>query len=306
MFSQFFIARPKFALVIAIFILLLGGISIPLLPIESMPDVTPPTISVEATFSGADATTLEQAVTAPIEQEVNGVENMIYMNSKSSSSGRLDMTVTFDIGTDVDMAQVMTQNRVKLAEPKLPEDVKKQGVKVEKRSTAMVGMVALYSPNNTYDELYISNYIATRLKDPMARVTGMGKVQVFGAKDFSMRIWLNPEFLKARGLSPDEILAAVRAQNVQVAAGQIGAQPNPGNLNFEYNVVTKGRLLTATGWVVGIIERPLGEFPYHYPVLRAKAYYLWPEELDHRYRYPYYRDPFFNPWHPWYRYPYYW
>jgi len=244
MLSQFFIDRPKFALVISIFIMLVGGISIPLLPIESMPDVTPPTISVEATFAGADAATLEQAVTAPIEQEINGVENMIYLNSKSTSAGRMDMTVTFEIGTDVDMAQVLTQNRVKLAEPKLPEDVKKQGVKVEKRSTAMVGVVGLYSPNGTFDELYISNYIATRLKDSVARLDGMGKVQVFGAKDFSMRVWLNPEQLKARGLTPDEVTSALRAQNVQVAAGQIGAQPNPGDLNFQYSVVTKGRLLT--------------------------------------------------------------
>ncbi|RKZ11334.1 hydrophobe/amphiphile efflux-1 family RND transporter, partial [bacterium] len=244
MISQFFIDRPKFALVISIIILLIGGISIPLLPVESMPDVTPPTISVTANFPGADAVTLEQAVTAPIEQEINGVENMIYLNSKSSSAGSLDMTVTFDIGTDVDMAQVLTQNRVGLAEPKLPEDVKKQGVKVEKQSTAMVGIICLYSPNGTYDELYISNYIATRLKDPIARINGVGKVTVFGAKDFSMRIWLNPELLKARGITPDAVTAALRAQNVQVAGGQIGAQPNPGNLNFQYNVLTKGRLLT--------------------------------------------------------------
>jgi len=244
MLSQFFIDRPKFALVISIIILLIGGISLPLLPVESMPDVTPPTISVTTSFPGADATTLEQAVTAPIEQEINGVENMIYLNSKSSSAGSLDMTVTFDIGTDVDMAQVLTQNRVGLAEPKLPEDVKKQGVKVEKQSTAMVGIICLYSPNGTYDELYISNYIATRLKDPIARINGVGKVTVFGAKDFSMRIWLNPELLKARGITPDAVTAALRAQNVQVAGGQIGAQPNPGNLNFQYNVLTKGRLLT--------------------------------------------------------------
>jgi len=139
---------------------------------------------------------------------------------------------------------VLTQNRVNLAEPKLPEEVKRQGVKVEKKSTAMVGIVCLYSPGGTYDELYISNYIATRLKDPIARVEGVGKVQVFGAKDFSMRVWLNPERLKARGLTPVEVTAALRAQNVQVAGGQIGAQPNPGNLNFQYNVLTQGRLMT--------------------------------------------------------------
>jgi len=282
MFSQFFIDRPKFALVISILILLVGGLSIPLLPVESMPDVTPPTISVSATFPGADAGTLEQAVTAPIEQEINGVENMIYLNSKSSCAGSMDMTVTFDIGTDVDMAQVLTQNRVGLAEPKLPEDVKRQGVKVEKKSTAMVGIVCLFSPNNTYDELYISNYIATRLKDPIARINGVGNVTVFGAKDFAMRIWLNPELLKARGLTPDEVTAALRAQNVQVAGGQIGAQPNPGNLNFQYNVLTKGRLLTEEEFGNIVVKTgDSGEILYLRDVARielgAQDYYWYAE-----------------------------
>ena len=282
MISQFFIDRPKFALVISIIILLVGGLSIPMLPVESMPDVTPPTISVTTSFPGADAVTLEQAVTAPIEQEINGVENMIYLNSKSSSSGSLDMTVTFDIGTDVDMAQVLTQNRVSLASPKLPEDVKKQGVKVEKQSTAMVGIISLFSPNETYDELYISNYIATRLKDPIARINGVGKVTVFGAKDFSMRVWLNPELLKARGITPDAVTAALRAQNVQVAAGQIGAQPNPGNLNFQYNVLTKGRLLTEEEFGNIVVKTgDTGEILYLRDVARielgAQDYYWYAE-----------------------------
>jgi len=282
MLSRFFIERPKFALVISIVIVLVGGISLPLLPIESMPDVTPPTIGVSATFPGADAMTLEQSVTAPIEQEINGVENMIYLSSKSTSSGTVDMTVTFDIGTDVDMAQVLTQNRVNLAEPKLPEEVKKQGVKVEKKSTAMVGVISLYSPNGTYNELYISNFIATRLKDPMARVNGVGKVQVFGAKDFSMRIWLNPELLKARGLTPDAVVAALRAQNVQVAGGQIGAQPNPGDLNFQYNVLTKGRLLTEAEFADIIVKTgESGEILYLKDVARielgAQDYYWYAE-----------------------------
>jgi HAE1 family hydrophobic/amphiphilic exporter-1 len=282
MFSQFFIDRPKFALVISIIILLVGGISLPLLPVESMPDVTPPTINVSANFPGADATTLEQSVTAPIEQEINGVENMIYLNSKSSSAGSMDMTVTFDIGTDVDMAQVLTQNRVGLATPKLPEDVTRQGVKVEKQSTAMVGIICLYSPENTYDELYISNFIATQLKDPIARTNGVGKVTVFGAKDFSMRIWLNPELLKARGITPDAVTAALRAQNVQVAGGQIGAQPNPGDLNFQYNVLTKGRLLTEEEFGAIIIKTgDDGEILYLRDVARielgAQDYYWYAE-----------------------------
>ncbi len=226
MFSRIFIDRPKFALVISILILIVGGISIPQLPIESMPDVTPPTISVSTTFPGADAATVLESVAAPIEEQVNGVENMIYMDSKSDSEGQLNLTVSFAIGSDVDMAQVMTKNRVDVASPLLPEEVMRQGVKVDKKSTAMVEVVSLRSPNSTYDELYISNYIATRIKDQLARVDGVGSVTVFGAKDFSMRIWLDPEQLKARGMTSEEILGAVRAQNVSVAAGTIGAAPN--------------------------------------------------------------------------------
>lgn len=244
MFSRIFIDRPKFALVISILILIVGGISIPLLPIESMPDITPPTISVSTSFPGADATTVLESVAAPIEEQVNGVENMIYMDSKSDSEGQLNLTVSFDIGSDVDMAQVMTKNRVDVAMPLLPEAVTRQGVVVEKKSTAMVEVVSLRSPGGTYDELYISNYIATRIKDQLSRVDGVGSVTVFGAKDFSMRLWLDPEQLKARGLTPDEVLAAVRAQNVSVAAGTIGGPPNAGDLPFQYNIITKGRLFS--------------------------------------------------------------
>jgi HAE1 family hydrophobic/amphiphilic exporter-1 len=244
MFSRFFIERPKFALVISILIVLVGGISIPLLPIESMPDITPPTIQVEANFPGADAGTVEQAVAAPIEEQVNGVEDMIYMSSKSGSDGSMNLTVSFEIGTDVDMAQVMTKNRVAVAEPLLPQEVMRQGVKVDKQSTAMVEVVSLFSPNESYDELFISNYIATRIKDQLSRVNGVGKVTVFGAKDFSMRVWLDPERLRARELTTDEVIAALRAQNVAVAAGQIGAPPNPEGLNFQYTITTQGRLET--------------------------------------------------------------
>ncbi|MDX2473490.1 MAG: multidrug efflux RND transporter permease subunit [Candidatus Krumholzibacteria bacterium] len=244
MFSRIFINRPKFALVISILILIVGGISIPQLPIESMPDITPPTIAVTTTFPGADAATVLESVAAPIEEQVNGVENMIYMDSKSDSEGQLNLTVSFDIGTDVDMAQVMTKNRVDVASPLLPEEVMRQGVKVDKRSTAMVEVVSLRSPNGTYDELFISNYIATRVKDQLTRVDGVGSVTVFGAKDFSMRIWLDPEQLKARGMTSEEVLGAVRMQNVSVAAGKIGAPPNEGNLPFQYNIITKGRLFT--------------------------------------------------------------
>jgi len=244
MFSRIFIERPKFALVISILIVIVGGLSIPLLPIESMPDITPPTIKVSATYPGADANTVLESVAAPIEEQVNGVENMIYMDSKSDSEGQFNLTVSFDIGTDVDMAQVMTKNRVAVAEPLLPEEVMRQGVKVDKQSTAMVEVVSLRSPGGTYDELYLSNYIATRIKDQLTRVQGVGTVTVFGAKDFSMRIWLDPQQLKARGVTANQVMSAVRAQNVAVAAGKIGGPPNPGDLPFQYNIITKGRLIT--------------------------------------------------------------
>jgi HAE1 family hydrophobic/amphiphilic exporter-1 len=244
MFSRTFIERPKFALVISILIMIMGVIAVTQLPIESMPDITPPTIAVTTSYPGADAATVLESVAAPIEEQVNGVENMIYMDSKSDSEGQLNLTVSFDIGTDVDMAQVMTKNRVAVAEPLLPAEVKRQGVKVDKKSTAMVEVVSLRSPGGTYDELYLSNYIATRVKDQLSRVPGVGVVTVFGSKDFSMRLWLDPERLKARGLTAREVIAAVQAQNVSVAAGTIGAQPNPGDLPFQYNIIAKGRLMS--------------------------------------------------------------
>ena len=244
MFSRFFIYRPVFALVIAIVIVILGVISIPTLPVESMPDITPPTVSVTTTFPGASAVVVEQTVTTPIEKEVNGVEDMIYMQSKSTSAGTMDLTVSFEIGTDPDMAAVLTQNRVSIAEPLLPEDVKRQGVKTEKQSTQLTLMVNLISPDGRYDDVFISNYATTQINDVLARVQGVGKVTAMGAKDYGMRIWIDPGKLKARGLTTDEVVGALREQNVQVAAGKIGQPPNPAGLNFEYTISTLGRLET--------------------------------------------------------------
>jgi HAE1 family hydrophobic/amphiphilic exporter-1 len=244
MFSRFFIYRPVFALVIAIVIVILGTISIPTLPVESMPDITPPTVEVSTTFPGASAQVVEQTVTTPIEKEVNGVEDMIYMQSKSTSVGQLELTVSFDIGTDPDMAAVLTQNRVSIAEPLLPEEVKRQGVKTEKKSTQITLMVNLISPDGRYDDIFISNYATTQINDVLARVPGVGKVVGMGAKDFGMRIWLDPGKLKARNLTSDEVINALREQNVQVAAGSIGQPPNPEGLNFQYTISTLGRLET--------------------------------------------------------------
>ena len=174
----------------------------------------------------------------PIEQEVNGVENMLYMSSKSPATGSMDLTITFAVGTDPDMAQVLAQNRVSIADPKLPAEVKQQGVVTKKQSTALVMVAALTSPDGRFDELYLSNYATTQVKDVLARVNGVGEVLMFGAKDYGMRIWLDPELLKARNLTTNEVLAALQEQNVQVAAGKIGEKPNPAGLNFEYTITT--------------------------------------------------------------------
>ncbi len=241
-FCTIFIHRPILAMVVSIVIVLLGVISIPLLPVASMPDITPPTVQVTTSYPGANAQVVEETVTSPIEQQVNGVENMIYMSSKSTSDGSMELTVTFEIGTDPDMAAVLTQNRVAVAEPLLPEEVKRQGVKTEKQSTSMVMAVGLRSPDGRFDDVYISNYVTTRIKDVLARLPGVGQVMVFGAKDFGMRIWIDPALLRSRGLTTDEVIEALREQNVQVAAGAIGAPPIEAGQNFEYTITTLGRL----------------------------------------------------------------
>ncbi len=247
MFSRFFINRPIFACVIAIVTMIIGGVAIPFLPVEQTPDITPPTVVVETTYAGASADVVAETVGVPIEEEVNGVENMLYMSSSSSDDGSYSLTVTFEVGTDIDMATVLVQNRVAIAMPRLPEETKKEGVKTEKRSTNMVLMVNLVSDkdadgNYLYDELYMSNYATQRIKDVLARVPGVGKVQIMGAKDFGMRFWLDPNKMKDRGLTVAEIADAIREQNVQVAAGRIGAPPSPDAQQFQYTVNTLGRL----------------------------------------------------------------
>lgn len=242
MFSRFFIERPIFAAVISIVIVMVGLVALVTLPIAQYPEISPPTVEVKASYPGANASVLAETVAAPIEQEVNGVEGMIYMSSTSANDGTYVLTVTFELGTNLDMAQVLVQNRVAIAEPRLPEDVRRQGVTVKKKSTNIVLFVALSSPDEKYDSLYIHNYATLRIKDELARIEGVGDVVIFGANNYSMRVWVNPEKLKARELTTQDVVSAIAEQNVQVAAGQIGQPPVPPGQDFQYSINTLGRL----------------------------------------------------------------
>ena len=242
MFSKFFIEHPIFAGVISILIVLAGLVSVGLLPVSQYPEITPPTVEVKASYPGANAAVVAETVAAPIEQEVIGVENMIYMSSVSAGDGSYTLTVTFEVGTDLDMASILVQNRVTLAEPKLPEEVKRQGVNTKKKSPNIILIASLSSPDDRYDELYMSNYATLRIRDTLSRIPGVGDVAIFPESDYSMRIWLNPSQLKSRSLTTTEVIDAIREQNVQVAAGQIGQPPVPAGQNFQYAVNVLGRL----------------------------------------------------------------
>jgi HAE1 family hydrophobic/amphiphilic exporter-1 len=245
MLSRFFIDRPIFASVLSIVIVLLGLVAYVVLPTEQYPELAPPVVRVEATYPGASASTIADTVAAPIEQEVNGVDRMIYMASTSTDS-RYSLDVSFEPGTDVDMASVLVQNRVNIATAKLPSEVREQGVTVRKQSTALVGVVALSvadpEKHPDIDDLVLSNLLTIRWKDEFARIYGVGGLTILPAKDYSMRIWFDPEQLRARDLTVGDVVSAIRAQNVQVAAGSIGRQPAPEGTDFEYVVTTKGRL----------------------------------------------------------------
>jgi HAE1 family hydrophobic/amphiphilic exporter-1 len=242
MFSKFFIERPIFASVISIVIVIAGVVSYGALPIAQYPEITPPTVSVTGTYPGANAQVVAETVAAPIEQQVNGVEDMIYMSSTSASDGSYNLTVTFEVGTNLDMAQVLVQNRVKLAEPNLPEEVTRQGINTKKKSTSIILIISLSSPDGRYDDLFLSNYATLRLRDALSRIPGVGEVQIFPQSDYSMRVWLNPYQLESRRLTTNDVLSAIREQNVQVAAGQIGQPPAPRGQNFQYTVNVLGRL----------------------------------------------------------------
>ncbi len=242
MFSRFFIERPIFANVIAIVTMLVGGVTLFTLPIEQYPEITPPTVQVTTSYPGANAQVLADTVASPLEQEINGVQDMLYMSSTSASDGSYTLTITFEVGTDLDRAQVLVQNRVAIAQPKLPLEVQRQGITAKKQSTNFIMAVALTSPDNRYDGLYLSNFATQKVKDVLSRIAGVGDVQVFGSGNYGMRIWINPEKLKARSLTTQDVVNAIAEQNVQVAAGQVGQSPSPIDQSFQYNITTLGRL----------------------------------------------------------------
>ena len=240
--SRFFIDRPIFAAVASLFVTIVGAIAYFGLGVTQFPEITPPTITVNASYPGASAETVSDTVASVIEQEVNGVDGMLYMYSQSTADGAMSLTVTFDIGYDIDKAQVLIQNRVAAADPRLPEEVRRNGVTVRKNSPDLLIVVHMVSPDRTYDQVYISNYALLNVRDVLARVPGVGSVFMFGAREYAMRIWLDPERIAALRLSAEEVIAALRQQNVQVASGSVGVPPMPNAGAFQQSLQVKGRL----------------------------------------------------------------
>ncbi|MBX4927535.1 efflux RND transporter permease subunit [Rhizobium binae] len=259
MISRFFIERPVLANVLALVFVLIGAVALFQLPVAQYPNVVPPTVQVTTRFPGASAQTLIDTVALPIEQQVNGVQDMLYMQSTSASDGTYSLTVTFAIGTDPDQAQVLVQNRVAIAMSSLPEAVQLQGVTTQKKSTAILGFVSLTSPDSRYDSLFLSNYAVINLQNELSRLPGVGNVTVFGAGQYAMRIWMDPNLLQARGLTPQDVVNVVQQQSQEVAAGQIGIPPVPKGQLFQYTLNVNGRLNEAADYENIIVKVESGE-----------------------------------------------
>lgn len=241
--SRFFIERPIFAAVLSIVVVLAGLVSMRALPIAQYPEIAPPTVTISASYPGASAETLATTVAAPIEEQLSGIEGLQYFNSSASSNGTVEITATFEVGTDIDKATFNVNNRVQLASPRLPDEVRRNGVVVAKRSNNFLLVIALNSPQGTHDELFLSNYATLNILDELKRIAGTADVQVFGARDYSMRVWLNPDRMAQLGITPADVAAAIGAQNAQYAAGKIGAEPAPPGQEIAYTVTARGRLL---------------------------------------------------------------
>src|SRR6266704_1600716 len=239
-----FIDRPILATVLSVFVTLVGLGALVILPVAQYPEIVPPTVQITTVYPGASAETVARTVATPLEQEINGVENMLYMNSQSTGDGNLVLTITFRIGTDLNVAQMLTQNRVQDALSRLPDDVQRLGVQVRKSIPSILLAIHLYSPDTSRDTLYLSNYATLHIKDVLARLPGVGNVQFQGAREYAMRIWLDPDKAAAYNLSAADVLAALRAQNLQVSAGILNQPPAPGEEAYQINVEALGRLST--------------------------------------------------------------
>src|SRR3984893_4826924 len=253
--SHFFIDRPIFAIVISVITILLGSIAYTVLPVAQFPEITPPTVVVTAQYPGADPKTLAEEVAEPIEQQVNGVENMLYMSSESAVDGTMQLTVTFKLGTDPNIAQMLVQNRVQIAEHQLPSEVRNIGITTQKQSPDILMAIGLTSKSKTYSSLYLSNYAYTQIEDSLKRIDGVGKVVVLGAQPYSMRVWLNPDLMYSRGLTAGDVVNAIQAQNIQVAPGNIGGEPAHSRTELQLTLNTKGRLVTPEEFSRIIVKR---------------------------------------------------
>src|SRR5205809_138744 len=277
MLARCFIDRPVLAWVISIVIILLGAIAAGFLPVAEYPEITPPTVRVTGNYPGANAQVVADTVAAPIEQQVVGVEGMLYMSSQSNNDGSYTLDVTFKLGTDVNMAQVLVQNRVAIAEPTLPDVVRAVGVTIKKRSPDILLGISLVSEDNPetgrpyYDSLYLSNYATIQIRDALAQVEGVADVALFGQPDYSMRVWLDPDKLQSRNLTAGDVIRVLREQNVQVAAGQIGQPPVPTGQDFQYTLSTLGRLVEAEQFADIILKTGTdGEVTYLKDVARTE------------------------------------
>ncbi len=240
--GRFFVDRPIFAAVVSIILTIIGLVSYTQLPVEQYPEIAPPSIVVRATYPGADAATVAATVATPLEQEINGVEDMLYLSSYSTADGAMSLTITFELGTDLDAAQVLVQNRVAIAEPRLPQEVRALGVTTTKSSPDLMMVVHMLSPDATFDQLYVSNYARSRVRDRLVRLAGVGDLIIFGEREFSARVWLDPDKLASLGLTAGDVVDALREQNVQVSGGALGAPPNNSDSAFQVTITTQGRL----------------------------------------------------------------